>query len=212
VTLCIAIAVDQYEFVQPWVTNQPLQTAAPKLGGLDFSSIDASYGLSTAVFLVVLAVCIALYKSKFYRSASLVRTDPRLAATLGVNARNTRLIAYSVTGALAGLSGGLTAVIVQGASPTSFPLTLSFEFLTVVVLAGPGSLLGVVIAIVGIDGVNQFVATNNVVWLFLTPVLLIIAVTRYPEGLNGHLNHLGRSLATLASRVWHQRGRERQGL
>jgi len=45
---------------------------------------------------------------------------------------------FVVSAAFAGLSGGLYALVLNLATPSAFPLTLSLSLLTVVVVAGSG--------------------------------------------------------------------------
>lgn len=196
-TLCFGIAVERYFLTQDWVARRPLAVAHLDVGPLRFASIGSKYLLMAVLFLVVLAGVSALNRSRLYRALLLVRSNPRVAVTVGVDASLYRFIAYGLSGALAGLAGGMYAIWIQRLSSTTFPLAIGFTFLTAVTLAGPGSLTGVVIAAIGVAGLNQFVATTNPIWAYGSPLLLIFSITRYPDGINGSLRDAAVKLRQL---------------
>jgi branched-chain amino acid transport system permease protein len=71
-----------------------------------------------------------------------VRDNERAAAARGINVSRTKLAAFAVSGALAGLAGALHAVVLDGVRAGSFTPAMGFEAFSMVVLGGATSLGG----------------------------------------------------------------------
>jgi branched-chain amino acid transport system permease protein len=86
-----------------------------------------------------------LARSRVGRTWRAVRDDEVAAELAGVHLGRTRVLAFVVSAACAGLSGAVLAMVVRIAAPSGFTLTLSLSLLTAVVLGGLGSLTGALI-------------------------------------------------------------------
>jgi branched-chain amino acid transport system permease protein len=85
-----------------------------------------------------------LTSSKAGRAIQALRDDERVAASWGINVTNYKLLAFTISGAVAGIAGVLFASITEIASPFDFGLTLAFTFVLMTVVGGLGSRPGVV--------------------------------------------------------------------
>jgi branched-chain amino acid transport system permease protein len=95
------------------------------------------------VVLVGVLVCVTgIRRSRPGRSMVAVRDNERAAAARGINVSRTKLAAFAVSGALAGLAGGLHAVVLDGVRAGSFTPAMGFEAFSMVVLGGATSLGG----------------------------------------------------------------------
>ena len=83
-----------------------------------------------------------LVHSRVGRSLRATRDDEIAASLCGLNIARQQTLAFVVSAACAGLGGGLYAVVLNLATPSAFPLTLSLSLLTGVVVGGLGSLAG----------------------------------------------------------------------
>ncbi len=92
--------------------------------------------------LVVLFVLYNLIHSGVGRQLRAVRDDEIAAQLCGLNVPRNQTVAFVMSAACAGLGGGLYAVVLNLATPSAFPLTLSLSLLTGVVVGGLGSLAG----------------------------------------------------------------------
>lgn len=107
---------------------------------------DAAYAyLCLAVLGAVLFFDWRFVKSKAGRAIQAIRDSERVAASMGINIMGYKLLAFVLSGLIAGLGGGLlahqnTQVV---AAPFSFFLALTFVLMTVV--GGLGSRVGVVL-------------------------------------------------------------------
>ena len=115
---------------------------APRPG---FATGDAAYAyLCLAVLGLVLFLDWRFTKSKAGRAVLAVRDSERVAGSMGINVTSYKLLAFVLSGLIAGLAGGLLAhqAITVVASPFNFFLALEFVLMTVV--GGLGSRSGVV--------------------------------------------------------------------
>ncbi|NDC52652.1 MAG: branched-chain amino acid ABC transporter permease, partial [Actinobacteria bacterium] len=105
-------------------------------------------------WIAALTALIALYftsnvlYSRFGRTWRAVRGNALAAELAGVNAGRTKVLAFTVSSALAGLAGAVLAMTISLVSPSAFSLALSFSLVTGAVLAGISSLPGVMLGAV----------------------------------------------------------------
>jgi branched-chain amino acid transport system permease protein len=86
-----------------------------------------------------------LARSRTGRAWRAVRDDEVAAELAGIHLGRTRVLAFVVSAACAGLGGSVLALVVRIAAPTGFTLVLSLGLVTAVVLGGLGSLTGALI-------------------------------------------------------------------
>src|SRR5579883_2696577 len=92
--------------------------------------------------LVVLVLLANLLDSRFGRAFRAVRDDEVAAATLGIHVARTKVTAFMVSAACAGLAGALVALSTGVVSTGEFPLSLSIFLLAGMVIGGAGTLMG----------------------------------------------------------------------
>lgn len=138
------------------------------------------------LLLGTLAVLWRLERSHFGRACRAVRDNPEAAAAMGIDPRRTRIIAYVISSALAGLAGIVYAFVDNTVNPVVFGLENAFLLLFMVIIGGSGSHAGAVI---------------GAILLFLMPfvlsplighhhalvfgVVMVLAVLFQPRGLIG---------------------------
>ena len=165
---------------------------ADKTGG-DFSQYKWFFWISVTVTLFTMWFIKNLLQSRFGRTWRAVRGNPSAAALSGINVGRSKVLAFTVSSALAGLAGALLAMLLGLVAPMAFTLTLSFTIVTGAVLAGvsnlAGSIAGAMVLVV-IPEVTDAVATHlggsekitaNLPGL-ITSALLILTVIFAPNG------------------------------
>ncbi len=102
------------------------------------------------VFLLLgtLAVLWRLDRSWFGRACRAVRDDPQAAQAMGINVTTTRIVAYAVTSALAGVAGMVYAFVDNTVNPPIFGLENAFLLLFMVIVGGSGSPAGAIVGAV----------------------------------------------------------------
>jgi branched-chain amino acid transport system permease protein len=187
VTLAAGVAIDRYFFTKSWLVGPSGGRAAADqtLGPWRF---DTSRGLYPILLVFVVLAAVAawlLMHSKVARAWSWVRSDPAAAAAFGIPVVAHRILAFAVGGAFAGLAGGLSVMWVERLTPLSFPTGLSFSYLLVAVISGPGYLGGLAFAAALLEGGRLFSAGAGTLVSYAGPVALILVITRYSAGING---------------------------
>ncbi len=165
-----------------------------------FSSVPATTGIWQAAIgaLVCVAVAYLYQRTRFGRMLRATREDPAAAAAAGISIYRQRLLAFTLSGALAGFAGGIY-VHLQPLQVNGLFLDLTFITLAMLVVGGSGSLLGAVVGALALNGIYSFfsAAVNTVDvfgWhltvkagtaeLVLGAVMALVLILR-PSGLTG---------------------------
>jgi branched-chain amino acid transport system permease protein len=124
-----------------------------------FSAVPETTGLLQASLGAGLAVVVAFaYKrSRFGRLLSATREDAAAARAVGVSVYRQRLIAFVLSGALAGFAGGLFVHMLP-VNTESVYLDLTFITLAMLVIGGATSLWGAVVGALAVSAVDSFLA------------------------------------------------------
>jgi branched-chain amino acid transport system permease protein len=124
-----------------------------------FSAVPETTGLLQASLGAGLAVVVAFaYKrSRFGRLLSATREDAAAARAVGVSVYRQRLIAFVLSGALAGFAGGLYVHLLP-VNTESVYLNLTFLTLAMLVIGGATSLWGAVVGALAVSAVGSFLA------------------------------------------------------
>ena len=115
----------------------------PNIFGLQISSLWSYAVLSTVAAAVCLGIMwLATERSSLGRAFRAIRDDEVAAETVGVDVVFTRIAAFALAAALAGVAGALFAPYMTFIDPSSFTVEQSIFLLTVVVIGGLGTLQG----------------------------------------------------------------------
>jgi branched-chain amino acid transport system permease protein len=124
-----------------------------------FSAVPETTGLLQAALGALVAVVVAfLYQhSRYGRMLRATREDAAAARAVGVSVYGQRLVAFTLSGALAGLAGGLYVHLLPVNSEQLY-LDLTFITLAMLVIGGATSLWGAVVGAVAVSAVDSFLA------------------------------------------------------
>jgi branched-chain amino acid transport system permease protein len=123
--------------------------------GLEFSPIHRTlflYYIILALALVTAYVTIRLRQLPVGRAWEALREDEIACRSLGINTTNTKLTAFAMGAMFAGFAGSFFAARQGFISPESFTFLESATILSIVVLGGMGSQIGVAVAAVVMIG------------------------------------------------------------
>ncbi len=161
-----------------------------------------------AVLGVVLLFDWRLTRTKAGRAIQALRDDERVAAAWGINVTGYKLLAFVISGSVAGLAGILFAGIEQVVAPADFGLTLGLTFLLMTVVGGTGIRSGVVqggilFAVLPtlLDEAHQnwdffpFTAIDALWEPLIGALLLILTLVAFPGGLAQQQAHARRWLS-----------------
>jgi branched-chain amino acid transport system permease protein len=124
-----------------------------------FSAVPETTGLLQAALGALLAVTVAfLYqRSRYGRMLRATREDAAAARAVGVSVYGQRLVAFTLSGAVAGLAGGLYVHLLPVNAEVLY-LDLTFITLAMLVIGGATSLWGAVVGAVVVSAVDSFLA------------------------------------------------------
>ena len=165
-----------------------------------FSSVPETTGLAQAAGGAIAAVAIAFayQRSRFGRMLAATREDPAAAAAAGISIYRQRLVAFTISGALAGFAGGLYVHLLP-VNTESVYLDLTFITLAMLVVGGTTSLWGAVVGALAVSALDSFLAQaeNGVdvlgahldlpagTRLVVVSVLMAAVLVLRPSGLTG---------------------------
>jgi branched-chain amino acid transport system permease protein len=124
-----------------------------------FSSVPETTGIWQAAIGALLATVAAyLYaRSRFGRQLRATREDPPAAAASGVSIYTQRLLAFALSGAIAGFAGGLYVHLLPLNTEAVY-LDLTLITLAMLVIGGATSLWGAVVGALAVSALDSFLA------------------------------------------------------
>ncbi len=165
----------------------------PESLGPDFTQYKWFFWIASLATLLAIFWLQNVMRSRYGRTWKAIRGSEVAAELAGVNVARAKILAFTLSAGVAGLSGALLAMTIGTVSPSAFPLALSFSLLTGAVLAGVTTLGGVMIgavtlvaipeivgSIVNRIGASEAVATN--LPHIVVGTLLILTVVFVPNG------------------------------
>ena len=128
-------------------------------GVTTFSSVPETTGVLQAAAGATIAVvaAFAYQRSRFGRLLRATREDSAAARAVGVSVYRQRLIAFALSGGLAGFAGGLYVHLLPINADVVY-LDLTFLTLAMLVVGGATSLWGAVVGALAISGVDSLLA------------------------------------------------------
>jgi branched-chain amino acid transport system permease protein len=171
-----------------------------------FGQIELWHVILIAV--AVVALFAVFERGPVSRRIETVHDDPALAASVGINVGLYRLTSFLVSGAVAGLGGALLVLLRTTVTPEVFGFQLVVVALTVVVVGGARSWIGVFIGAVIFTWLPEVIAFagqwRNVVY----GVVVAAAAVYVPGGIWGSVLRARRYLRHSRRRLGHDRGTE----
>ena len=137
--------------------------------GLEFSPIYRTiflYYLILALALLTAFVTVRLRRLPVGRAWEALREDEIACRSLGINTTNTKLTAFAMGAMFAGFAGSFFSARQGFISPDSFTFLESATILSIVVLGGMGSQIGVAIAAVVMIGGTEIMRELDFLKLF----------------------------------------------
>jgi ABC-type branched-subunit amino acid transport system permease subunit len=167
--------------------------ARPSLFGISLSSQRAFAWFSLAVLLLSVFILRVWRDKGVARRLVAVRDNELGAAALGIPVLRTKLLAFALSGFVAGYAGVCFAFAVGQLNNTdiTFDPTTSFVIISMVVIGGLGSIPGAILGALYLEGLPAIFGSNQTIQ-FLTSGLGLVAFILYlPGGLAELLHRFG---------------------
>jgi sulfate-transporting ATPase len=193
-TLIFAYMADSYLFSAPWFAGSggvaSVQVDAIGAPGtypyFDLAERRTFYFVALAVAAGVLFALANLRDSKTGRAFFAIRGSETAAASLGIDVRRYKLLAFALAGGIAGLAGNLQLVSKSSVVSTDFAIGVSLLYLAIAVVGGLQSLEGLVASSIIFAGLNEVFYRVSQLSGYLEVVsalLLAVVLLVYPGGL-----------------------------
>ena len=141
------------------------------------------YYIALVAAAIVAFVAIRLRDSRLGRAWIAIREDEDVAEALGINLVQTKLLAYMMGAAFAGLGGAIFAGLVGSIFASSMQLYVSINVAALIIVGGMGSIPGVVVGAIFLIGLPELFREFSA-YRFLFYGFALIAMMLYkPEGL-----------------------------
>lgn len=151
--------------------------------GLDLSNEVTYFYLVFAFFVVSIVLLYVLVRSPFGRSLVGIRENELRMRILGYNTWLHKYIAFVIAGALGGLAGVLWAHTNGIVSPEDVILATSVDALLMVVLGGPGTLIGGVVGAGVVTLIREYLSTFVEWWQYVLGGVYVLTILFLPGGL-----------------------------
>ncbi len=171
---------------EEWLTGGTFgisNIARPSLFGYALKGAIPYYYFVLVFALIAFALSWWLIRSPWGKAFTALRDNPIRAESLGVNIQRYTLVAFAVGGVYAGVAGVLFASLVQFIDPAPFDVQISILMFLMVILGGPGYLLGPVLgSFIGVFAPEWLRFTDG--WyLLLFGAVIVVLMVWLPGGL-----------------------------
>jgi branched-chain amino acid transport system permease protein len=142
------------------------------------------------VIFVVTVLCVAFLfafvRSKYGRAITSIRDDEIAAASIGLNTTYYKVLAFTISAAIAGVAGAVFAHRGLGTiQHGDFTFIKSTEYVIMVIMGGMGSLSGSVVAAIVLSVIPETLRAFAEYRMIVYSVLLILMMIFKPTGLFG---------------------------
>ena len=155
-------------------------------GRYEFGEGAVFYYLAFASLLLVYLLCRFLVRSQFGLALAGIREQEARIAFFGYRVQHLKAIVFSLSGAIAGLAGGLYAVHEGFVWPNMLGVVLSTQIVLYVLFGGVGTLIGAVIGVIAIETLSFWLSDSfQEIWPIILGVLLLLVILFRTSGLIG---------------------------
>ena len=141
------------------------------------------YYVILVFFLVCLILMVILIRSPFGHSLKGIRESESRMRSLGYNTWLHKYLSYVSAAAFGGVAGALWAYFDGFISPYNMDLTASIEIILMVILGGPGTLIGPALGAGIIVFLKNFISAYTQRWLLILGTIYILTILYAPQGL-----------------------------
>jgi branched-chain amino acid transport system permease protein len=178
VTLTFGIAAERYIF--------RLNAVAGYAKGLDLPRMEPHTVMLWALGILVGSIVVAkrVTASKAGRAMLVLHHDETVAASWGIAANHYKLLAFGLSGFLAGCAGVTYATLIQHITSDAFGADLSIILIAMAIVGGLGSIPGVIAGSV-LFALLPELLKNAKVWIpFIQYSILLAVIMLLPQGLS----------------------------
>ncbi|MDY6881196.1 MAG: branched-chain amino acid ABC transporter permease [Desulfatiglans sp.] len=165
--LYLAIATLAFQFIAnytfvKWESmtggGNGINIPAPKVGNWILGAHIHFYYI--VLFFLILGLWTAknLFRSKYGRALMAIRDNDVAAEVAGIPVFQYKILSFVISSFYAGIAGALFGILLRSAGPDTFGLSVSIEYLAMVIIGGMGTILGSVLGAIFLVFVPEFLS------------------------------------------------------
>lgn len=159
-------------------------------GFIDLSKPITLYYVILVGFLVGFLIIFRAINSPFGEVLKAIRENEPRAISLGYKTDQYKLLAFILSGTLAGFAGSLKVFVAQNASLTDVHWTMSGEVVLITLVGGLATLYGPVVGAFVIIAMQQYLAGFGQWVTVIQGVIFVVCVLTFRRGVVGEIAHL----------------------
>jgi len=159
-------------------------------GLIDLNNEVAMYIFVLAIFLLGFGLVWRIVHSPFGQVLKAIRENEQRALSLGYDTDRFKLIAFILSGTVAGTAGGTKALVFQLASLTDVHWTMSGEVVLMTLVGGLGTLFGPVVGAAVIVTMQNYLAQLGSWVTVVQGLVFVVCVMLFRKGLVGEIANL----------------------
>jgi len=159
-------------------------------GFIDLNNEAAMYIFVMAIFLLGFGLVWRIVHSPFGQVLKAIRENEQRALSLGYDTDRFKLIAFILSGTVAGMAGGTKALVFQLASLTDVHWTMSGEVVLMTLVGGLGTLFGPVVGAAVIVTMQNYLAQLGSWVTVVQGLVFVVCVMLFRKGLVGEIANL----------------------
>ncbi|MEO5723377.1 MAG: ATP-binding cassette domain-containing protein [Ilumatobacteraceae bacterium] len=201
VTLAAALVLQDLVFNNVRLLPVDPRIPAPHIGGLSLAIQAGSniarwqFGVLTLTLVVIVTVVVAnVMRGGYGRRLLGVRSNERAAASIGISVEATKVTAFAMSAALAGLGGVLISYSYGAFSAATFSAWAGLTVLAAAYVGGITSVSGAIVASLGVQGgivyvlIAPHVGAIQSYYDLVAGLLLVLTVLLNPNGIAGKVH------------------------
>jgi ABC-type branched-subunit amino acid transport system ATPase component/ABC-type branched-subunit amino acid transport system permease subunit len=185
-TLAFAVMAESWLFRRDFLTDGEAIMRLPRAQWGDGFSLESqrSFYYVTLVFLVIVAVvALRIRRSGVGRSFIAVRENEAGAAAFTISPTRSKITAFAIGGAIAGVAGGLLAGLLVQFDVSTFAVEESLRVVSIAVIGGLASVAGAVLGALWVIGLPALISDSQEVRLLTSGIGLLVLLMYFPGGL-----------------------------
>ena len=159
-------------------------------GFIDLNNEVAMYIFVLAIFLLGFGLVWRIVHSPFGQVLKAIRENEQRALSLGYDTDRFKLIAFILSGTVAGMAGGTKALVFQLASLTDVHWTMSGEVVLMTLVGGLGTLFGPVVGAAVIVTMQNYLAQLGSWVTVVQGLVFVVCVMLFCKGVIGEIANL----------------------
>lgn len=161
-------------------------------GFLNLANPTVLYYVVLAGFLIGFLLIFRTINSPFGEILKSIRENEQRAISLGYKTDQYKLLAYIISGTLAGFAGALKVFVAQNASLTDVHWSMSGEIVLMTLIGGLGTIFGPVVGAFVVTAMQQYLAGYGQWVTVIQGVIFVACVLTFRRGVIGEIAHYFR--------------------